>query len=237
MIIYPAIDLYEGKAVRLQRGDYEKMTVYSEDPLSVALGFKKSGATSLHMVDLEGARDGKPANYETVEKIASKSGLLIQVGGGIRSRETIDKYLDAGVKRVILGTAAVSQQGFLKEMVAVYADVIAVSVDIKDGLVAIKGWTETSDMDAIKFCETVGEIGVKTLICTDISKDGMLSGTNMELYRLLRSRLSINLIASGGVSSVNEIKTLSALGMDGVILGKAIYTGDIDLAKAVEVCQ
>jgi len=237
MTIYPAIDLYEGKAVRLQRGDYEKMTVYSDDPLSVALGFKKAGATSLHMVDLEGARDGKPANFKTIEKIAGESGLKVQVGGGIRLPETIEKYLNAGVKRVILGTAAVSKQGFLQEMVSTYGDAIAVSVDIKDGLVAIKGWTETSDMSAMDFCETVGRIGVKTLICTDISKDGMLSGTNMELYKALRLKLSIGLIASGGVSSVDEIKTLSDLGMDGAILGKALYTGDIDLSKAVQACQ
>ena len=237
IIIYPAIDLYEGKAVRLQRGDYEQMTVYSDDPLSVALGFKKEGATSLHMVDLEGARDGKPANFNTIEKIASGSGLFIQVGGGIRSQEIIDKYLSAGVKRVILGTAAVSQKGFLKEMVGTYGDAIAVSVDIKDGLVAIKGWTETSDMEAINFCETVESIGVQTVICTDISKDGMLSGTNMELYQTLRSKLSIGLIASGGVTSTEEIIKLSDLGMNGAILGKALYTGDIDLAKAVKLCQ
>ena len=237
MIIYPAIDLYEGKAVRLQRGDYAQMTVYSDDPLSVALGFKKAGAVSLHVVDLEGARDGKPANYETIEQIASESGLFIQVGGGIRSSETIKKYLSIGVRRVILGTAAVSQEGFLQEMVGSYNEAIAVSVDIKDGLVAIKGWTETSEMNAIDFCETLGKIGVQTVICTDISKDGMLSGTNMELYSLLRSKLSIDLIASGGVSSVDEIKTLSEMGMDGAILGKALYTGDIDLAKAVEAAK
>jgi len=237
MIIYPAIDLYEGKAVRLQRGDYAQMTVYSDDPLSVALGFKKAGAVSLHVVDLEGARDGKPANYETIEQIASESGLFIQVGGGIRSSETIKKYLSIGVRRVILGTAAVSQEGFLQEMVGSYNEAIAVSVDIKDGLVAIKGWTETSEMNAIDFCETLGKIGVQTVVCTDISKDGMLSGTNMELYSLLRSKLSIDLIASGGVSSVDEIKTLSEMGMDGAILGKALYTGDIDLAKAVEAAK
>ena len=237
MILYPAIDLYEGKAVRLQRGDYKKMTVYSDNPLSVALGFKKAGATSLHMVDLEGARDGKPANNEVIKNIASESGLFIQVGGGIRSPETIEKYLEAGIKRVILGTAAVSQPGFLQEMVSKFSEAVAVSVDIKDGFVAVKGWTETSDMEAMEFCEAVEEIGVRTLICTDISKDGMLSGTNIELYRTLRSRLSIGLIASGGVSSVSEIKTLSELGMDGAILGKALYTGDIDLEKAVKECQ
>ena len=237
MIIYPAIDLYEGKAVRLQRGDYEQMTVYSDDPVSVAIGFKNAGATALHIVDLEGARTGKPVNLEVIKKITAGSGLFVQVGGGIRTSETIKKYLDIGIKRVILGTAAVSQMGFLYEMVRDYDDAIAVSVDIKDGLVAIKGWTEVSTQDAIDFCGTVSEIGVKTLICTDISKDGMLCGTNIELYRTLRTKLSISLIASGGVTSMNEIKTLSGLGMDGAILGKALYTKAIDLKEAVEACR
>jgi len=235
MTIYPAIDLYEGKAVRLQRGDYEQMTVYSDDPVSVALGFKKVGATALHIVDLEGARDGKPANFEVIKRIAAETGLFIQVGGGIRTSETIEEYLNAGIKRVILGTAAVSKPGFLQEMVGKHKNAIAVSVDIKDGLVAIKGWTEVSNQDAIDFCNTVSDLGVQTLICTDISKDGMLSGTNMELYQTLRLKLSIGLIASGGVSSLDEIKTLSRLGMDGAILGKALYSGDIDLAEAVRV--
>ena len=237
MTIYPAIDLFEGKAVRLKCGDYAHMTVYSDDPLSVAKGFKKAGATALHIVDLEGARDGKPANYDVIQRIASETDLLIEVGGGIRTSLTIEKYLNAGIKRVILGTAAVSEPGFLKDMVDDFDEAIAVSVDIKDGLVAIKGWTETSDQKAIEFCDTVCGLGVQTLICTDISKDGMLSGTNLELYRTLRSKLSIGLIASGGVSTIDEIKTLSELGMDGAILGKALYTGDIDLSEAVKVCQ
>ena len=231
--IYPAIDLYEGKAVRLQRGDYKQMTVYSDDPVSVALGFKKAGASALHIVDLEGARSGEPANFEVIKRIAAESGLFIQAGGGIRTAVAIEKYLGAGIKRVILGTSAVSQLGFLYEMVGEYKEAIAVSVDIKDGFVAVKGWTEVSGQNALDFCGTVSEIGVQTLICTDISKDGMLSGTNIELYRTLRSRLSIGLIASGGVTSLDEIKTLSELGMDGAILGKALYTGAIDLAEAI----
>jgi len=233
LIIYPAIDLFEGKAVRLQRGDYEQMTVYSDDPVSVALEFKNSGASALHIVDLEGARTGKPMNFEIIKKITTGSGLFIQVGGGVRTAETIEKYLNAGIKRVILGTAAVSKLGFLYEMIRDYDEAIAVSVDIKDGLVAIKGWTEVSKQDAFDFCETVSEIGVKTLICTDISKDGMLSGTNLELYRTLRSKLSIGLIASGGVTSLDEIETLSKLGMDGAILGKSLYTKAIDLSDAI----
>ena len=233
MTIYPAIDLFEGKAVRLQRGDYEQMTVYGDDPVSVAHEFKTAGATALHIVDLEGARTGKPMNFEIIKRISAESGLFIQIGGGIRTTETIEKYLEAGIKRIILGTAAVSKPGFLYEMVRAYNEAVAVSVDIKDGFVAIKGWTEVSSRDALDFCETVCEIGVKTLICTDISKDGMLSGTNMELYRTLRSKLSIGLIASSGVTSLDEIETLSNLGMDGAILGKALYTKAIDLSEAI----
>jgi len=235
MIIYPAIDLFEGNAVRLKRGDYSQMTVYSDDPVSVALGFKEDGASALHIVDLEGARDGKPANQKIVTQIASESGLFIQTGGGIRASDTINDYLNAGVKRVILGTIAVSLPGFLKEIAGSFGDAIAVSVDIKDGLVAVKGWTEVSDRDAFDFCITVEQLGVKTLICTDISKDGMLSGTNMELYKTLRSKLSMNLIASGGVTSLDEIKTLFNLGIDGVILGKALYSGGIDLREVLRL--
>jgi len=234
MTVYPAIDIYEGKAVRLQRGDFSQMTVYGDDPVSVAFGFKKAGTTALHVIDLEGARYGKPEGYEIIKKIKLESGLFVQVGGGIRTAETIKKYLDAGIDRVILGTAAVSQPGFLKECADCFGEAIAVSVDIKNGLVAVKGWTEVSNQDAIGFCGTVGDIGVKTLICTDISKDGMLSGTNIELYRLLRAKLSITLIASGGVTSLEELKTLSGIGIDGAILGKALYTGKIDLEEAIK---
>ena len=237
MIIYPAIDLYEKKAVRLKRGDYEQMTVYSNDPLSVAKEFKDAGATAMHIIDLEGARNGEPANFEMIGRIASSSGLFIQVGGGIRTPETIEKYLSMGVGRVILGTAAVSVPGFLQEMVNNFGEAIAVAVDMKDGMVAIKGWTEVSNQDAIGFCDTALRIGVQTLICTDISKDGMQSGTNIDLYRVLRERLSINLIASGGVSSLNEIKTLSKLQIDGAIIGKSLYTGDINLSEVLKECQ
>jgi len=235
MIIYPAIDLYEGKAVRLTRGDYANITVYSDDPAAVALGFKAAGATSAHIVDLEGARDGKPANLDLIKRIVSESGLEIQVGGGIRTAGTIEDYLNAGVRRVILGTAAVSAPGFLREMVQTYGDKIAVSADIKDGFVAIKGWTEVSDYDLSVFSQAIADIGVQTLICTDISKDGLLSGTNMNLYQTLRGELSIRLIASGGITSLDEIKALSMLGMDGAILGKALYAGNIDLTEALAV--
>ena len=237
MTIYPAIDLYEGKAVRLARGDYAQMTVYSDDPLSVARSFREAGATSAHIVDLEGARDGKPANFDLIGRITAGSGLDIQVGGGIRTAATIEKYLDAGVKRVILGTAAVSAPGFLRETIRIFGDVIAVSADIKDGLIAVKGWTELSDCGLFEFCRTIDELGVRTLICTDISKDGLLEGTNLELYRTLRDKLSMRLIASGGITSIDEIRALAALGADGAILGKALYTGDIDLSEAIRISR
>jgi len=237
LIIYPAIDIYEGKAVRLKRGDYSQMTVYGEDPVAVAVGFIQAGATALHIVDLEGARDGKPVNYEVIKPIATETDLFIQVGGGIRTLETIETYLKAGVDRIILGTAAISTPGFLADMVCRFGEAVVVSVDIKDGHVAIKGWTEVSNKDALGFCGTVEELGVQTLVCTDISKDGMLSGTNLELYRLLRDKLSINLLASGGVTTLDEIKTLSAMGIDGVILGKALYTGALDLSDVIGECK
>ena len=237
MTIYPAIDLYEGKAVRLIRGDYAQMTVYSENPASVALGFKGAGATAAHIVDLEGARDGSPANFDIIRRIVGESGLNVQVGGGIRTADVIEKYLKIGVRRVILGTVAVSTPDFLQDMVSTFGNAIVVSVDIKDGLVAIKGWTEVSDKDALVFCGNIEELGVKTLICTDISKDGLLNGTNMELYRTLRETLSMCLIASGGITSLDEIKALSELGMDGAILGKAMYNGNIKLAEAITLAR
>ena len=237
MTIYPAIDLYEGKAVRLLRGDYEQMTVYSNDPAATARGFKDAGAAAVHVVDLEGARDGRPANFEVVKRIVSESGLETQVGGGIRTAEAIEKYLKAGVHRVILGTAAVSAPGFLSEMVQAYGNAIAVSADIRDGFVAIKGWLELSDKDLFDFCRSVEEVGVRTLICTDISKDGLLGGTNIELYRTLKEKLSMKLIASGGITSLEEIKTLSLLGMDGAILGKALYERSIELAAAINAAS
>ena len=234
MIIYPAIDIYDGKTVRLKRGDYSQMIKYSDDPVAVAQEFEKIGASAVHVIDLEGARDGKPANFDLINRIATETDLFIQVGGGIRTPETIERYLKLDVKRTILGTAAISTSGFLQEMVKQYGEAIAVSVDIKDGFVAIKGWTEVSAKDALSFCDTVEELGVQTLICTDISKDGMLSGTNIDLYRTLREKLSIKLIASGGVTTIDEIKILSEIGMDGVILGMALYTGAIKLSKALE---
>ena len=234
MVIYPAIDIYEGKAVRLERGDYSKMTVYNDNPVAVARGFKKAGAIVIHVVDLEGARDGEPKNFEIIKRISEETGLFIQVGGGIRSEETIKQYLGAGIRRVVLGTAAVGAPGFMEKMVDTYESAIAIGVDIKEGYVAIKGWTEVSDQDVDSFSKTAQDLGVQTIICTDISKDGKLGGTNLELYEKLKRELALNIIASGGVSSLDDVVALSKLNLNGAIIGKALYTGDIDLKEAIK---
>jgi len=237
MIIFPAIDVVDGKAVRLLKGDYNKMTVYSENPVAVALDFKKAGATSIHLVDLEGAKSGDTPNLETIVAVKKESGLFCEVGGGIRSVETVKIYLDAGLDRVILGTAAVEDEAFLKQSVELYGEKIAVGVDIKDGYVAIKGWTENSALGAFDFCEKMQAIGVKTLICTDISKDGAMQGTNLALYRELSHRFSVNITASGGVSTIGDVENLRKMDLYGAIIGKAYYTGAIDLAQAIEVAK
>ena len=237
MIIYPAIDLYGGKAVRLFKGDYAQMTVYSENPPEVALDFKRNGATCIHLVDLEGAKDGTTPNLDTVVKIKEATGLFCEIGGGIRNMETIDRYIKAGVDRVILGTAAVTEDGFVEKAVQKYGEKIAVGIDIKEGFVAIKGWTETSSLDAFDFCKQMENIGVKTVICTDISKDGAMQGTNYDLYKELSQRFNIDVIASGGVSSMDDVKKLTKLNMHGAIIGKAYYTGAINLKEAIEVAK
>ena len=237
MKLFPAIYLYEGKAVRLFKGDYAQMTVYSSDPVSVAMDFKAKGAECIHLVDLEGARDGSTPNFETVCAVKNASGLFCEIGGGIRGMDTVRRYLDAGIDRVILGTAAVSDPEFLDAAVAAYGDRIAVGVDIKDGLVAIKGWTESSGLEAFAFCRQLQQKGVSCLICTDISRDGAMRGTNRELYARLQKELSLNITASGGVSTLDDVMALARLGMYGAIIGKAYYTGAIDLAEAVRCSQ
>lgn len=234
MLIFPAIDLYDGKAVRLYKGDYNNMTVYSDHPLSVALDFVKAGATCIHMVDLEGARDGTTPNLAIVREIAEKTPLFTEIGGGIRSMDTVRAYLEAGVDRVILGTAAVTDHDFLKSALAAYGERIAVGVDIKDGKVAIKGWLETAEDDALTFCEKMQALGVRTIISTDISKDGAMQGANHDLYRTLSERLQLQIVASGGVSGMDDIKRLRAQNLYGAIIGKAYYTGAIDLKQAIE---
>lgn len=237
MELFPAIDLIGGCAVRLVKGDYAQKTVYSETPVEVARSFAEAGARYLHVVDLEGAKNGGTPNLETIKNIVETGGLLVEVGGGIRSEEVIKKYLDAGVFRVILGTAAVQEPAFLEEMVQKYGEKIAVGVDIKDGMVAIKGWTEVSCESCFDFCEKLQKIGVKTIICTDISKDGLLSGTNLELYKVLSEKFSVDIVASGGVTTLEDVKKLSDMGLYGAILGKALYTGNIDLKAAVQLTK
>lgn len=235
MLIFPAIDLYQGKAVRLLRGDYANMTVYSENPTEIALDFRSQGAEWIHIVDLEGAKDGTTPNFETVCAIRRVSGLKCEIGGGIRDLQTIERYLSAGIDRVILGTAAVTAPGFVAEAVKRYGERIAVGVDIRDGYVAIKGWTEKSSLDAMEFCAEMEKIGVRTLICTDISRDGAMQGTNRELYRTLSERFGLQITASGGVSTMEDVAHLKTLGLYGAIIGKAYYTGAVNLQKAIEV--
>ncbi len=237
MIILPAIDLFDGKAVRLYKGDYNEMTVYSDNPPEFARDFYNKGATWMHLVDLEGAKEGTTPNLETIRGIVNATGLKVEVGGGIRNMETVKKYIDIGVSRVILGTAAVKDREFLLEAVKTYGDKIAVGVDIRDGIVAIKGWTELSGLDCFDFCKELQDIGVKTVICTDISKDGAMQGTNLELYRQLSEKFSIDFVASGGVSSLDDVKALKEIGVYGAILGKAIYTGAVDVADAIAIVR
>ena len=237
MKLFPAIDLYEGKAVRLFKGDYAQMTVYSNDPTAVARDFAASGAECIHIVDLEGAKSGTTPNFDTVCKIKATSGLFCEIGGGIRTMEVIDKYLGAGIDRVILGTAAVGNLDFVKSAVDKYGDRIAVGADLKDGYVAVKGWVEKTDLLAEDFFRQMQDVGVKTVICTDISKDGAMMGTNLELYRSLSERFSMQIVASGGVSSIEDIERLREMELYGAIIGKAYYTGAIDLKTAVEVTK
>lgn len=237
MYIFPAIDLYAGKAVRLYKGDYDQMTVYSHEPWLIAKAFKEAGASHVHLVDLEGARDGSTPNLGIIKKIISETDLFTEVGGGIRNMDTVRAYLESGVDRVILGTAAVTDEEFLRSATAEYGERIAVGADIKDGRIAIKGWTEKSELDAMEFCEKMQKIGVRTVICTDISKDGAMMGTNHELYRKMSERLSMQIVASGGVSSIDDVRRLTALGIYGAIIGKAYYTGAIDLKEAIEVAK
>ena len=235
MLIYPAIDLFQGKAVRLYKGDYAQMTVYSDDPPQIGLDFTAKGATHIHLVDLEGAKTGETPNFDTVLAIKAATGAFCEIGGGIRSMEVIDRYLATGLDRVILGTAAVTDPAFLEEALSTYGEKIAVGVDLKDGFVAIKGWTETSELTADAFFSKMENLGVKTIICTDISRDGAMKGTNRELYKELSQKYAIDLIASGGVSSLEDVQALAAMNLHGAIIGKAYYIGAIDLKEAIGV--
>lgn len=237
MKLFPAIDLVDKKAVRLYKGDYAQMTVYSDDPLAVARDMEAQGARYLHLVDLEGARDGGTPNLSVVRRIAAETGLFVEVGGGVRSRETIETYLAAGVRRVILGTAAVRDEALLREAVAAYGARIAVGADVRDGRIAVKGWLERTDWTLDAFVGHMQALGVQTLICTDISRDGAMRGTNRELYRELSRRHSVDITASGGVGSLEDIRALRDMGLYGAIVGKAYYTGAIRLPEALEAAR
>ncbi|MBQ2422535.1 MAG: 1-(5-phosphoribosyl)-5-[Clostridia bacterium] len=237
MLIFPAIDLYEKKAVRLFKGDYDNMTVYSENPIEIAQDFVNAGATHIHVVDLEGAKDGTTPNISVVRQIAAETDLFIEIGGGIRDMDTVDAYLSSGVSRVILGTAAVNDREFLTAAVKKYGDKIAVGADVKDGYIAIKGWLESSALTLDDFLQEMEKIGVKYIICTDISKDGAMRGTNLELYSRLSEKYSMNITASGGVSTLDDVKKLNEMNLYGAIIGKAYYIGAIDLKDALEVTR
>ena len=234
MQIFPAIDLSGGQVVRLYQGDYDKMTVYGADPCAVARDFIAAGAKYLHVVDLDGAKDGTLANFESIAAIAKQGGLYIEVGGGIRTEERIRQYLELGVSRCILGTIAVKDFDFTARMAQKYGDAIAVGVDAREGFVAINGWKELSAETGIDFCRRLRDAGVKTVIYTDISRDGAEQGTNLELYRQLAQIEGLNITASGGVSSLAELRELQTIGTHAAILGKALYTGRLDLKTVIE---
>jgi len=237
MLIFPAIDIFDGKVVRLYKGDYKQMTVYSDDPLKTALDFKRQGAAFLHMVDLQGAKDGTTPNIETVKAVASGASMFTEIGGGIRDMEVVERYLSAGVDRVIIGTAAVTDPEFVRRAAASYGERIAVGVDLRDGFVSINGWTKDTRLTAVDFCKKMRSFGVRTIICTDISRDGTLAGSNHDLYGELISSLDMDIIASGGVSSIEDVKALKSMGLHGAIIGKAYYSGKISLKDAIEVAK
>ena len=234
MQIFPAIDLRGGQVVRLYQGDYDQETVYAADPCAVARGFLTAGARYLHVVDLDGARDGTLANFETIAALVRQGGLYIEVGGGIRTEERIRRYLDLGVDRCILGTIAVKDFAFTERMAKTYGERIAVGVDARDGFVAVNGWKEISQERGVDFCRRLRDAGVKTVIYTDISRDGAEQGTNLDLYRELAGIEGLDITASGGVSSIEELRELQAIGTKAAILGKALYTGRLDIKTVME---
>ncbi len=236
MKLFPAIDLLGAQVVRLTQGDFNRKETYSQNPAETAAEFARKGAKNLHVVDLDGARDGTTANFGAIRGIVQSTGLFLQVGGGIRDQQRIDRYLELGVNRVILGTVAVEDFSFLSKMVATYGDKIAVGVDAKDGLIAVKGWKEVTGVDALEFCNKLDGAGVATIIYTDISRDGAMQGTNLEVYRTLSGQVNCNIVASGGISGAQELITLSQMGIYGAILGKALYTGALDLQEVLALC-
>ena len=238
MIILPAIDLFGGQAVRLLKGDYAQMTVYDPEPVNTALKFRASGAEWVHIVDLEGAHSGEAVNLDTVMRIREACGLKCEVGGGVRDLRMIERYVDAGIERVILGTSAAVKEGFAAEAVKQFgSERIAVGADIKDGLIAIRGWQEVSGLESFGFCMRMQDAGVRTIICTDISRDGAMRGANIWLYEALSDVFGMDIIASGGVSSLEDVRALAKLGLYGAIIGKAYYTGAVKISEAIEAAK
>ena len=233
MQLYPAIDMKNGRCVRLCQGKFKNITVYSEHPEEIAALWQEKKATFLHLVDLDGALAGRSVNEETIKKIGSSVNIPVEIGGGIRSLDTIARYLDAGVERVILGTQAVTDPEFLEAAVRRFGAQAAVGVDLKDGAIAIRGWKETAPEPAEQFFARLCALGVRTVICTDVSRDGMLGGTNVALYQGLSRQFDLDLIASGGVSSIEDLQQLKEIGLYGAILGKALYTGALELRRAL----
>ncbi len=237
MKIFPAIDLYDGKVVRLYKGDYNNMTVYSDDPVAIAKDFESNGAEYIHVVDLMGAKEGKPSAFNVVKSIIDNTSLKLEIGGGIRNEENVKKYIDLGADKVILGTAAVNDDEFMTYISFKYKENLAVGIDIKDGFVAIKGWTEVSNISCDEMFEYVKTLGINRVICTDISKDGAMKGTNRELYKNLSEMYKLNIIASGGVSTLDDVEALNNIDIFGAIIGKAYYTGAIDLNEAIRITK
>lgn len=237
MQIFPAIDLRGGQVVRLTQGDYDQMDIYSPDPTEIVRKFKACGARNLHVVDLDGAKDGQLVNFDAIRAIAQEGGLFIEVGGGIRDEERIRQYLGLGVGRVILGTVAVKNPAFVAEMAAKYGGQIAVGVDAKDGLVAVNGWKEITQTKSVDFCRELVKMGVQTVIYTDISKDGELKGTNLDIYGTLSQIDGLDIVASGGISYEREITALKEMGIYAAIVGKAIYTDKLDLKRVLALAE
>ncbi len=233
MVLLPAIDIKDGKVVRLLRGDYDRVTVYDRSPEAMAAAFAAAGATHLHLVDLDGAKDGALSNFETVRRILETTGLKAEIGGGIRTIDRIARYLDAGAARVILGTAALEDPVFLKDALLRFGGQIAVGVDAKDRRVATHGWLSVTDVDSVDFCRHLADIGVKTVIYTDIAKDGAESGTNLAIYEELADIQGLDIVASGGITYYEELRRLCEIGTSGAILGKALYSGKLELARAL----
>ena len=237
MMIFPAVDLIGGKAVRLKQGDYSKMTVFGDDPVAAAKKFEEQGAEYLHVVDLDGAKDGGRPNEEVIKRIISETSLKVEVGGGVRDEESVKTYLDAGAYRVILGTAAAENEEFTRDMCGKYGERIVVGADARDGVIAVRGWLGTSGEELFDFVKRMGSLGVGTVIVTDISRDGEKNGANLDLYRRMTAELPVGIVASGGIASVSDIKALAEAGVRGAILGRALYAGEITLADALRAAE